>query len=82
MQRIRVRRAKRSSFVPAESAELGITDKILVKMNTQESVSKASTWSTHGRNILMATDSEHLHERLARDISGPEACNQPQLVGD
>lgn len=33
-------RAKSSSFVPAESAELGITDKILVKMNTQESVSK------------------------------------------
>lgn len=29
-----------SSFVPAESAELGITDKILTKINTQESVSK------------------------------------------
>lgn len=28
------------SFVPAESAELGITDKILTKINTQESVSK------------------------------------------
>lgn len=31
---------KNNSFVPADSAELGITDKILVKMNTQESVSK------------------------------------------
>lgn len=29
-----------SSFVPAESAELGITDKILTKINTQETVSK------------------------------------------
>lgn len=28
------------SFVPADSAELGITDKILTKLNTQESVSK------------------------------------------
>lgn len=28
------------SFVPAESAELGVTDKILTKLNTQESVSK------------------------------------------
>lgn len=28
------------SFVPADSAELGITDKILTKINTQESVSK------------------------------------------
>jgi len=30
------------SFVPADSAELGITDKILTKINTQESVSKVS----------------------------------------
>lgn len=29
-----------SSFVPADSAELGITDKILTKINTQDSVSK------------------------------------------
>lgn len=28
------------SFVPADGAELGITDKILTKINTQESVSK------------------------------------------
>ncbi|GLA59608.1 mutS protein msh5 [Aspergillus tubingensis] len=28
------------SFVPAESAELGIVDKILVKSNTQDSVSQ------------------------------------------
>ncbi|CAG8389755.1 unnamed protein product [Penicillium salamii] len=32
--------AQVGSFVPAESAELGITDKILTKLNTQESVSK------------------------------------------
>ncbi|KAJ5794039.1 DNA mismatch repair protein MutS core [Penicillium paradoxum] len=32
--------AQIGSFVPAESAELGITDKILTKINTQESVSK------------------------------------------
>lgn len=29
-----------ASFVPAESAELGVTDKILTKINTQETVSK------------------------------------------
>ena len=28
------------SFVPAESAEVGITDKILLKSNTQDSVSQ------------------------------------------
>ena len=28
-----------NSFVPADSAELGITDKILTKINTQDSVS-------------------------------------------
>ncbi|CEO58793.1 hypothetical protein PMG11_03495 [Penicillium brasilianum] len=32
--------AQIGSFVPAENAELGITDKILTKINTQESVSK------------------------------------------
>ncbi|KAJ5217788.1 uncharacterized protein N7469_011413 [Penicillium citrinum] len=32
--------AQIGSFVPADSAELGITDKILTKINTQESVSK------------------------------------------
>ncbi|KAJ5091752.1 DNA mismatch repair protein MutS core [Penicillium alfredii] len=32
--------AQLGSFVPADSAELGITDKILTKINTQESVSK------------------------------------------
>ncbi|KAJ5682222.1 DNA mismatch repair protein MutS core [Penicillium macrosclerotiorum] len=32
--------AQIGSFIPAEEAELGITDKILTKMNTQESVSK------------------------------------------
>ncbi|KAJ5332567.1 DNA mismatch repair protein MutS core [Penicillium brevicompactum] len=32
--------AQIGSFVPADSAELGITDKILTKLNTQESVSK------------------------------------------
>ncbi|KAJ5634012.1 DNA mismatch repair protein MutS core [Penicillium herquei] len=32
--------AQIGSFVPAESAALGITDKILTKINTQESVSK------------------------------------------
>ncbi|OQE05305.1 hypothetical protein PENVUL_c025G03028 [Penicillium vulpinum] len=32
--------AQIGSFVPADSAELGITDKILAKINTQESVSK------------------------------------------
>ncbi|CAI7580460.1 unnamed protein product [Penicillium manginii] len=32
--------AQIGSFVPAESAELGITDKILTKINAQESVSK------------------------------------------
>lgn len=31
-----------NSFVPAESAELGIIDKILVKSNTQDSVSQVS----------------------------------------
>ncbi|KAE8149295.1 muts domain V-domain-containing protein [Aspergillus avenaceus] len=31
---------KESSFIPAESAELGITDKILVKANSQDSVSQ------------------------------------------
>lgn len=31
---------KTFSFVPADSAELGITDKILTKIHTQESVSK------------------------------------------
>lgn len=40
---------KSSSFVPAESAELGITDKILVKSNAQDSVSQVagcSPWPT------------------------------------
>ncbi|EAW22755.1 MutS family protein MSH5 [Aspergillus fischeri NRRL 181] len=32
--------AQVGSFVPAEKAEIGVTDKILVKMNSQESVSK------------------------------------------
>ncbi|CAG8009356.1 unnamed protein product, partial [Penicillium nalgiovense] len=32
--------AQIGSFVPADSAELGVTDKILTKINTQESVSK------------------------------------------
>ncbi|KAJ5628099.1 DNA mismatch repair protein MutScore [Penicillium lividum] len=32
--------AQIGSFVPADSAELGITDKILTKINTEESVSK------------------------------------------
>ncbi|KAJ5166787.1 DNA mismatch repair protein MutS core [Penicillium canariense] len=32
--------AQIGSFIPAESAELGITDKILTKINAQESVSK------------------------------------------
>ncbi|CAL5870624.1 uncharacterized protein PFLUO_LOCUS4863 [Penicillium psychrofluorescens] len=32
--------AQIGSFVPADSAELGITDKILTKINTQDSVSK------------------------------------------
>ncbi|CAG8886991.1 unnamed protein product [Penicillium egyptiacum] len=32
--------AQIGSFVPADSAELGVTDKILAKINTQESVSK------------------------------------------
>jgi DNA mismatch repair protein MSH5 len=34
--------ANNHSFVPADSAELGVTDKILTKINTQESVSKVS----------------------------------------
>ncbi|RHZ44737.1 MutS family protein MSH5 [Aspergillus thermomutatus] len=32
--------AQVGSFVPAEKAEIGVTDKILVKMNSQDSVSK------------------------------------------
>ncbi|KAK4862179.1 hypothetical protein LT330_003317 [Penicillium expansum] len=32
--------AQIGSFIPADSAELGVTDKILTKINTQESVSK------------------------------------------
>ncbi|GIJ83914.1 mutS protein msh5 [Aspergillus pseudoviridinutans] len=32
--------AQVGSFVPAEKAEIGVTDKILVRMNSQESVSK------------------------------------------
>ncbi|KAI9924802.1 MutS protein msh5 [Aspergillus wentii] len=35
--------AQVGSFVPAEIAEIGITDKILVKMNTQESLSKTQS---------------------------------------
>ena len=41
-------RTESSSFVPADSAEIGITDKIMVKLNTPESVSKvkesSSSW--------------------------------------
>ena len=33
---------KRHSFVPAESAEVGITDKIFFKSNTQDSVSQVN----------------------------------------
>lgn len=39
-------RTESSSFVPADSAEIGITDKIMVKMNTQESVSKVKESSS------------------------------------
>ncbi|KGO72917.1 DNA mismatch repair protein MutS, core [Penicillium italicum] len=35
--------AQVGSFVPADSAELGVTDKILTKINTQESVSKVQS---------------------------------------
>ncbi|KAJ5588898.1 DNA mismatch repair protein MutS core [Penicillium hordei] len=35
--------AQIGSFVPADSAELGVTDKILTKINTQESVSKVQS---------------------------------------
>ncbi|QQK46857.1 DNA mismatch repair protein MutS, core [Penicillium digitatum] len=35
--------AQIGSFVPAHSAELGVTDKILTKINTQESVSKVQS---------------------------------------
>lgn len=44
------------SFVPAESAELGITDKILTKINTLESVSKVY--------LLKAFDSGFAKEKL------------------
>ncbi|KAJ6145414.1 hypothetical protein N7470_009309 [Penicillium chermesinum] len=42
------------SFVPAESAELGITDKILTKIHTQESVSKIqSTFMTDLQQVSL-----------------------------
>lgn len=36
----RLRTISRHSFVPAESAVIGITDKILTRVQTRESVSK------------------------------------------
>lgn len=35
-----IARLKKISFVPAESAEIGVTDKILTRINTRETVSK------------------------------------------
>lgn len=56
---------KNSSFVPAESAEVGITDKILVKMNAQGSVSKVRSYQTSDFLVLTAQsipNSKHVHE--------------------
>ncbi|ODM16931.1 hypothetical protein SI65_07896 [Aspergillus cristatus] len=47
--------AQVGSFVPAESAEVGITDNIMVKMNTQESVSKIqSTFMNDLQQVSLA----------------------------
>lgn len=66
-----LRIAKKRSFVPVDSAELGITDKILTKINTQESVSKV--WkirSVHlyGNSAHSSPDPEHFHERSTADL--------------
>lgn len=45
---------KNSSFVPAESAEVGITDKIMVNMNTKESISKVRGYQNSGLLVLNA----------------------------
>lgn len=59
------------SFVPADSAELGITDKILTKINTQESVSKVLHWPSCIDNTDYITDTKHFYERLTANLSLP-----------
>lgn len=52
------------SFVPAESAELGVTDKILTKINTQETVSKVCRVSRRVpcARLTRVLDRKHFHE--------------------
>ncbi|RJE19963.1 mismatch repair protein [Aspergillus sclerotialis] len=55
-----------------ESAELGITDKILVKMNTQESVSKVQR-SAKALNLSSHhPDPEYILERPTTNLPRPE----------
>jgi DNA mismatch repair protein MSH5 len=42
-----LRRADSNSFVPADNAEIGITDKILVKSNSEDSVSQVPRMLAH-----------------------------------
>lgn len=69
-----------NSFVPADSAELGITDKILTKLNTQESVSKVTRSQALAFKVDSLTnflDPKHFHERPATSIPLPETSHEP-----
>lgn len=54
------------SFVPAESAEIGTVDKILVKSNSQDSVSQVRSTvfirKLSAQSSYSSQDSKQLHE--------------------
>ncbi|KAJ5902185.1 DNA mismatch repair protein MutS core [Penicillium taxi] len=69
--------AQIGSFVPADSAELGITDKILTKIHTQESVSKVSTpreETVTSHAIRQETDCIQIQSTFMNDLQQISLC--------
>lgn len=70
--------------MPAESAELGITDKILTKINTQETVSKVDLLNVVFRKgeTDANLDPKYLYERFAANFSLLETGHWPKPSSD
>lgn len=71
------------SFVPAESAVIGLTDKILTRIQTRESVSKVGCVSLRYLSDVELTrkpGSKRFHDRFTADRNLVASCNKKELA--
>jgi hypothetical protein len=67
------------SFVPADSATIGLTDKILARISTRETVSKVRKGAPLTfAGVLIETDPKYIYDRFATDIPCIKPSDEPE----